>query len=357
MEALEVTGFWAGKRVLLTGHTGFKGGWLALWLQQLGAEVHGFALPAATTPALWRVAGLEYVIAGSLADIRDAQAVTHAFQAFAPEIVLHLAAQPLVRESYHTPADTYATNVMGTVNVLEAVRHTPSVRAVVVVTTDKCYENREWLWPYREQDTLGGFDPYSNSKACVELLCSAYRSSFLQEAGVALATARAGNVIGGGDWSADRLVPDVFRAWQEGEQVTLRYPQATRPWQHALEPLMGYLLLAQALVEDGEKNAGAWNFGPGSGNVATVEKLVRSLARMWPHPVRWAIDAAVQPHEAGLLALDSSKARLQLGWTPRWSLEQTLERTLAWHLAWQQGCDMHTFTRAQIAAYQSDTHE
>jgi CDP-glucose 4,6-dehydratase len=357
METVAVTAFWAGKKVLLTGHTGFKGGWLALWLQQLGAEVHGFALPAATTPALWQVAGVDGAMTGELADIRDAQAVTRVCQAFAPEIVLHLAAQPLVRESYRTPADTYATNVMGTVNVLEAVRQSPGVRAVVVVTTDKCYENREWLWPYREQDTLGGFDPYSNSKACVELLCGAYRNSFLQDAGVALATARAGNVIGGGDWSADRLVPDIFRAWQHGEEVTLRYPQATRPWQHALEPLMGYLLLAQALVENGEKHAGAWNFGPESGNVATVEKLVRTLAEMWPTPVRWAVDGNAQPHEAGLLALDSSKARQLLGWAPRWSFEQTLERTLAWHLAWQQGGDMQTFTRAQIAAYQSDTHE
>jgi CDP-glucose 4,6-dehydratase len=355
METVEVNAFWAGKRVLLTGHTGFKGGWLALWLQQMGAQVHGFALPAATTPALWQVAGLEGRVPGDLADIRDAQAVGRSLRGFEPEVVFHLAAQPLVRESYRAPADTYATNVMGTVNLLEAVRQCPSVRAVVVITTDKCYENREWSWPYREQDTLGGFDPYSNSKACVELMCSSYRNSFLQEAGVALATARAGNVIGGGDWSAERLVPDIFRAWQNNEEVILRYPLATRPWQHALEPLMGYLLLAQGLLEDPEKHAEAWNFGPQSGNVATVETLVSTFAQLWPHPVRWTVDANVQPHEAGLLALDSSKARQRLGWSPRWSFRTTLERTLAWQLAWQEGHDMHTFTRAQIADYQGDT--
>lgn len=355
MEAVAVNTFWTGKKVLLTGHTGFKGGWLALWMQQMGAQVHGFALPAATTPALWEVAGLNGRVPGDLADIRDGQVIARSLQAFEPEVVFHLAAQPLVRESYRTPADTYATNVMGTVNLLEAVRQCSTVRAVVVITTDKCYENREWLWPYREQDTLGGFDPYSNSKACVELLCSSYRNSFLRESGVALATARAGNVIGGGDWSAERLLPDIFRAWQNNEEVTLRYPQATRPWQHVLEPLNGYLLLAQKLFGDAEGYAGAWNFGPETGNVATVEALVSTLAELWPHPVRWSVDANVQPHEAGLLALDSSKARQQLGWLPRWSLRTTLERTLAWHLAWQQGRDMHTFTRAQIADYQGDT--
>ncbi|MCU1759174.1 CDP-glucose 4,6-dehydratase [Pseudomonas sp. 14P_8.1_Bac3] len=354
---MEVNAFWAGKKVFLTGHTGFKGGWLALWLQQLGAQVHGFALPAATTPALWSVAGLDRLIAGDLTDIRDEAAVANSLQAFQPDVVFHLAAQPLVREAYRTPVETYAINVMGTVNVLEAVRHCPSVRAVVVVTTDKCYENREWVLPYREYDALGGFDPYSNSKACVELLCASYRNSFLQASGAALATARAGNVIGGGDWSPERLIPDVFRAWQNHEEVVLRYPHATRPWQHALEPLMGYLMLAQALVEDGEKYAGAWNFGPDSNSVATVETIVGQLAEVWPGAVRWSVDTQAQPHEAGLLALDSSKARLELGWTPRWSLATTLERTLAWNLAWQQGEDMHIFTRKQIADYQGDTHE
>lgn len=237
--------FWAGRRVLLTGHTGFKGGWLAVWLRQLGAELRGFALPAATTPSLWQVAQLQQQIPGDFADIRDASALARGLQDFQPELVLHLAAQPLVRESYRAPADTYATNVMGTLNLLEAVRGTPSVRAVLVVTTDKCYDNREWPWPYREQDALGGFDPYSSSKACVELLCASYRDSFLRSAGVALATARAGNVLGGGDWSAERLLPDIFRAWQDGEEVVLRYPPCDPP------------LAARARPADGLPAAGA----------------------------------------------------------------------------------------------------
>ncbi|OBZ25937.1 CDP-glucose 4,6-dehydratase [Pseudomonas protegens] len=357
METLELKGFWSGKKVFLTGHTGFKGGWLALWLRELGAQVQGYALPAVTTPSLWQDAGLDRLIAGDLADIRDLATVTRAVQAFAPDVVFHLAAQPLVRESYRAPVDTYAVNVMGTVNLLEAVRQCPGVRAVVVVTTDKCYENREWVLPYREYDALGGFDPYSNSKACVELLCASYRDSFLQASGAALATARAGNVVGGGDWSPDRLVPDIFRAWQHNEEVVLRYPQATRPWQHALEPLKGYLMLAKALFENGEQYAGAWNFGPDSHNVATVQSIVSQLAELWPTPVRWAIEPGAQPHEASLLALDSNKAQTELGWTPRWSLATTLEQTLAWNLAWQHGEDMHTFTRKQIADYQGDTHE
>lgn len=349
--------WWAGRKVLLTGHTGFKGGWLALWLQALGATVRGFALPASTQPSLWSEAALADRVPGDFADIRNAQAIAQAVQEFQPELVLHLAAQPLVRESYRTPADTYATNVMGTVNLLEGVRQCPSVRAVLVITTDKCYENREWLWPYREQDSLGGFDPYSSSKACAELVCSAYRDSFLSQTGIALATARAGNVIGGGDWSPDRLIPDIFRAWQRGEELVLRYPQATRPWQHVLEPLAGYLTLAQALLHDGERYAEAWNFGPDANSVATVETIVRQLAERWPSPVNWRVDAGEKPHEASLLALDSSKARLVLGWQPRWTLREALERTLEWHLAWQKGHDMYRFTREQIAIYQGEMND
>lgn len=349
--------FWAGRRVLLTGHTGFKGGWLAVWLRQLGAELRGFALPAATTPSLWQVAQLQQQVPGDFADIRDASALARALQDFQPELVLHLAAQPLVRESYRAPADTYATNVMGTLNLLEAVRATPSVRGVLVVTTDKCYENREWPWPYREQDALGGFDPYSSSKACVELLCASYRDSFLRSSGVALGTARAGNVLGGGDWSADRLLPDIFRAWQDGQEVTLRYPDATRPWQHVLDPLMGYLQLAQGLLTDAEQHAAAWNFGPDSAGLATVGEIVERLADRWPGEARWSVASDAQPHEAGLLALDSSKARQRLGWAPRWSLDDTLIHTLDWHLAWRAGRDMNIVTREQLAVHQGGTHE
>ncbi|ALN18842.1 CDP-glucose 4,6-dehydratase [Ectopseudomonas mendocina] len=349
--------FWAGRRVFVTGHTGFKGGWLALWLRELGAEVYGYALPAVTEPSLWQAARLHELVPGTLADIRDAQRLAKAVADFAPEIVLHLAAQPLVRESYRTPAETYVTNVMGTLNLLEAARQSASVRAVVVVTSDKCYENREWLWPYREQDSLGGHDPYSSSKACAELLCASWRESFLREAGVALATARAGNVLGGGDWSVDRLVPDILRAWQAGESLTLRYPQAVRPWQHVLEPLHGYLALAQALVEQGEAMASAWNFGPDSEGLVSVGDLVERLALHWPGEARWRVDAAAQPHEAGLLSLDSAKARAKLNWRPRWALQQALERTLDWHQAWQAGENMQTFSRAQIAAYQGESNE
>jgi CDP-glucose 4,6-dehydratase len=347
--------FWQGRKVLLTGHTGFKGGWLALWLRQLGADLRGFALPAATTPSLWQVGQLEQQIAGEFGDIRDAAKLLAAVQAFEPELVLHLAAQPLVRESYRAPAETYATNVMGTLNLLEAVRATPSVRAVLVVTTDKCYANQEWSWPYREQDPLGGFDPYSSSKACVELLCASYRDSFLRASGIALATARAGNVLGGGDWSADRLIPDIFRAWEAGQEVLLRYPDATRPWQHVLDPLMGYLQLAQGLLSDPERHAEAWNFGPDNSGLATVGAVVARLAELWPGQARWAISAEAQPHEAGLLALDSSKARQCLGWVPNWSLETALKHTLDWQLAWQEGRNMNVVTREQIAVHQGET--
>ena len=346
--------FWKGRKVLLTGHTGFKGGWLALWLRQMGADLRGYALPPVSTPCFWQTTQLEASVAGELADIRDATALTAAMQVFQPELVLHLAAQALVRESYRAPAETYATNVMGTVNLLEAVRSTPSVRAVLVVTTDKCYENHEWLWPYREQDALGGFDPYSNSKACVELLCASYRDSFLRASGVALATARAGNVLGGGDWSPERLIPDVFCAWQEGREVVLRYPHAIRPWQHLLDPLMGYLQLAQGLLTDPDSYAAAWNFGPDSAGLATVEQVVRRLAEQWPGDAQWSVSADAQPHEAGLLALDSSKARQLLGWSPRWSLDATLKQTLDWHMAWQSGRDMNIVSREQIALHQGE---
>ncbi|HDS1791060.1 CDP-glucose 4,6-dehydratase [Pseudomonas sp. USTB-Z] len=349
--------FWSGRRVFLTGHSGFKGGWLALCLREMGAEVYGYSLAPDTSPSLYGSARLAECVAGEFADVRDADRLLRSVAAFRPEIVLHLAAQPLVRESYRSPAQTYATNVIGTLNLLEAVRKCDAVRAVLVVTSDKCYENREWQWPYREQDALGGHDPYSSSKACVELLCASWRESFLRERGVALATARAGNVIGGGDWSADRLLPDILRAWEAGESVTLRYPDAVRPWQHVLDPLEGYLLLAQALIERGQDVAEAWNFGPDSGGTATVGELVHAMAQLWPGEAGWSVDPYVQPHEAGLLTLDSSRARQRLGWRPKWGLKQSLRHTLEWHRAWRDGQDMQQYCRTQIAAHEGEFND
>lgn len=345
--------FWHGKRVFLTGHTGFKGGWLALWLADMGAEVHGFALTPPTTPNFFTVTNLlDRLSSSTIADIRDAAALTQAMQAAQPDIVLHLAAQPLVRYSYVAPVETYAVNVMGTVNLLEAVRQTPSVKAVVNVTTDKCYENREWVWPYRENEAMGGFDPYSSSKACSELVTAAYRRSFLKPAGIFLASARAGNVIGGGDWAADRLVPDFLRALDAGQTLAIRSPLATRPWQHVLEPLSGYLMLAEKLFADGQDFAEAWNFGPEETDARPVQWIVEYLCSQVPDAA-WQCDASPQPHEANMLKLDSSKAKAQLGWRPRWDLQTGLGMTLAWHQAWKQGSDMAAISVQQIHGYEA----
>ena len=343
--------FWQGRRVLVTWHTGFKGSWLCLWLTSLGAEVHGYALPAPTDPSLFEVAKIEALLGSSeIADIRDPEALAATLRRVEPEIVFHLAAQPLVRYSYRAPVETYAVNVMGTVHLLEAVRQTGSVRAVVNVTTDKCYENREWPWGYRENEALGGHDPYSSSKACAELVSTAYRASFLAGAGAALATARAGNVIGGGDWAADRLLPDLLRAVDAGEPLTIRSPQAVRPWQHVLEPLSGYLALAEALLTSGAQAAEAWNFGPVDTDARPVGWILDHLAASVPE-LRWQCDGAPQPHEANHLKLDSSKARAHLGWAPRWRLGKALDMTIAWHRAWRQGGDMRALSLAQIAEY------
>lgn len=343
--------FWRGKRVFLTGHTGFKGGWLALWLADLGAEVYGYALPPPTEPNIFTVANLRDRLARStIADIRDAAALTQAMQAAQPDIVFHLAAQPLVRYSYIAPVETYAANIMGTVNLLEATRQTPGVKAAVNVTTDKCYENREWVWPYRENEAMGGFDPYSSSKACSELVTAAYRRSFLEPAGIHLASARAGNVIGGGDWAADRLVPDFLRALDAGQTLTIRSPLATRPWQHVLEPLSGYLILAEKLFTAGQSFAEAWNFGPEEADARPVRWIVEYLCSQVPDAA-WQSDASPQPHEANTLNLDSSKAKAQLGWRPRWNLQTALGMTLAWHRAWRQGEDMAAFSVQQIHEY------
>ncbi|MBC2770594.1 CDP-glucose 4,6-dehydratase [Pusillimonas minor] len=342
--------FWRGKKVFVTGHTGFKGGWLSLWLTDMGAQVYGYALAPATTPNLFTTAKIANRLAAStIADIRDAATLQIALQAAQPEIVFHLAAQPLVRHSYQAPVETYAVNVMGTVNLFEAVRNVASVRSVVNVTTDKCYDNRERKEPYAEEDALGGYDPYSSSKACSELVTSAYRSSFMESLSVGLASARAGNVIGGGDWSNDRLLPDFLRAIDMGKTLVVRYPGAVRPWQHVLEPLSGYLCVAERMAVDAHF-AQAWNFGPDEKDARSVGWIVDKLCRSIPGAA-WQRETAPQPHEAGTLKLDSAKAHKMLGWRPRWCLDTALDQTVAWHQAWRGGDDMRAFSLAQVREY------
>jgi CDP-glucose 4,6-dehydratase len=349
--------FWRGRKVFLTGHTGFKGSWLSLWLQQLGAEVTGYALPPPTKPSLFDVARFAQGMTSLTGDIRDGAALAKAMREAAPDIVIHMAAQSLVHRSYVDPVETYSTNVMGTVHLLEAVRQAKSVRAVVSVTSDKCYENKEWVWGYRESEPMGGFDPYSNSKGCAELVTAAYRNSFFNPAKysehhVALASARAGNVIGGGDWAADRLIPDILRAISENRSVVIRNPHAIRPWQHVLEPLSGYLLLAQNLYEDGIAYAEGWNFGPNEEDAKPVQWIVERLTQQWGEGASWKLDQANHPHEALYLKLDCSKAKMRLDWKPRWTLAQTLENIIAWHKAHQRGDDMRELSLRQIAAFQ-----
>lgn len=350
--------FWQGKRVFLTGHTGFKGGWLSLWLQQLGAEVTGYALEAPTTPSLFEVAGVARGMRSIIGDVRDGAAIKQAMAIACPEIVIHMAAQPLVRYSYLNPVETYATNVMGVVNLLEAVRATPGVRSVVNVTSDKCYENREWPWGYRENEAMGGYDPYSNSKGCAELVTAGYRSSFFNaekyaEHGIALGSGRAGNVIGGGDWALDRLIPDMLRAIGAGEPVMIRNPNAIRPWQHVLEPLSGYLTLAEKLYTEGPVHAEGWNFGPHDTDAKPVEWIIERMTQEWGAGASWRLDGKEHPHEATYLKLDCSKARGQLGWHPRWDIGQTIAKIVEWHKACDQGTDMREFTLAQISTYQN----
>lgn len=343
--------FWRGRSVFLTGHTGFKGSWLAVWLTDVGASVHGFALEPPTRPSMFDVCGLADRLAShTIGDIRDADVLSRAMENARPSVVLHLAAQPLVRASYAQPVETYATNVMGTVNVLEATRQIGSIEALVSVTTDKCYENREWLWGYRENEALGGHDPYSSSKACAEFVTAAYRRSFHQMGRPWIASGRAGNVIGGGDWATDRLVPDVLRASDAGKPLLIRSPSAIRPWQHVLEPLAGYIALAERLVTGGEPYAKSWNFGPADSDARPVGWILDQLGRIVPE-LQWRADGTPQPHEAGFLKLDSSAARAGLGWLPRWDLNAALERTVSWHRAWRGGSDMHAFTLGQIAEY------
>lgn len=349
--------FWNGKRVFLTGHTGFKGGWLSLWLASMGAKVTGYALAPNTIPNFFEVAQVEGDLEKShIADIRDLEKLQQAMADAKPEIVIHMAAQPLVRYSYINPVETYATNVMGTVHVLESVRTLESVRAVLVVTTDKCYENKEWAWGYREIEPMGGKDPYSNSKGCAELVTSAYRQSYFppekfSKHRVAIASARAGNVIGGGDWSEDRLIPDAIKAFEAKEALMIRNPLATRPWQHVLEPLSGYLVLAQVLHQEGTTFDGGWNFGPRDEDARSVQEVINLLIKNWSSPVSWVQDQNEQPHEAHSLKLDCSKARQYLGWAPKWSLEQAIENITQWQQAFRQQNNMREMSLKQIATY------
>jgi len=344
--------FWSGRRVLVTGHTGFKGAWLALWLQDVGAEVTGLSNGVPTSPSLYDLAGVRDAMAGEHSeDVRDFPAVAAAFAAARPEIVIHMAAQSLVRRSFEDPLETYGTNVMGTVNVLEAARRTDGCRAIVNVTSDKCYENLEREAGYREDARIGGSDPYSSSKGCAELVTSAFRRSFFEPAGgPQAASVRAGNVIGGGDWSDDRLLPDLMRAALEGEPLRVRNPDAIRPWQHVLNPLSGYLVLAQALCESAEY-ATAWNFGPADDDAQPVRWLVDRVQRRWHTDLRWDLDTEPQPHEAHSLRVDSSLARTKLGWCPLWDLDEAIDRTVSWYQEFEAGSDTRSATRAQIESY------
>jgi CDP-glucose 4,6-dehydratase len=343
--------FWQGKRVLLTGHTGFKGSWLSLWLQSLGATLGGLALDPPTEPSLFEAAHVTDGMTSVIGDIRDLATVQRAIGDFAPDIVLHMAAQPLVRYSYVEPVDTYATNVMGTVHVLEAARATPSVKVVLNVTSDKCYENQERDAGYREDEPMGGYDPYSNSKGCAELVTSAYRRSFMTQAGIALGSARAGNVIGGGDWASDRLVPDILRAFDAGRPVVIRNPTSIRPWQHVLEPLSGYLVLAQRLWSDSTEVSEGWNFGPHDQDARPVQWIVEQVVERWGEGASWQTDDTPHPHEAHYLKLDITKARIRLGWEPQWSLGEALERIVEWQQAYAAGSDLREVCLQQITDY------
>lgn len=349
--------FWSGKVVLLTGHTGFKGSWLSLWLQSMGAHVIGYALQPPTNPSLFDEADVAAGMTSIIGDVRDLEKLQSVFAEYKPEIVIHMAAQPLVRYSYVNPVETYSTNVMGTVHVLEAVRHCPSVKAVVNITTDKCYENREWAWGYRENEPMGGYDPYSNSKGCAELVSSAYRSSFFNfdayaEHGVALATVRAGNVIGGGDWAQDRLIPDILAAFEKNKLVNIRNPNAIRPWQHVLEPLRGYLMLAEKLYDQGTAFAEGWNFGPNDEDAKPVGWIVEKMALLWGNDAQWIIDKGDHPHEANYLKLDISKVRSRLDWHPALGLKDALQYIVDWSKQRQAGVNIRQLTLTQILNYQ-----
>jgi CDP-glucose 4,6-dehydratase len=349
--------FWSKKRVLVTGYTGFKGSWLSLWLQNLGAQVIGYSLSPPTEPSLCDLADIQKGMESIEGDVLDLQHLRCVVRERQPEIVFHLAAQSLVRLSYTDPVATYATNVQGTVHVLESVRPVPSVRAIVIVTTDKCYENIGERRAYSETDRLGGVDPYSNSKACAELVTAAFRKSFFvtpkREAKAGIASARAGNVIGGGDWAADRLIPDVMRAALEGKELLLRNPHAVRPWQHVLDPLCGYLTLAEKLCQDPERFSESWNLGPDESETLSVSEVLRRLTELWGPGISWRLDDGAHPHEAQYLKLDCTKAKTRLGWEPRWNLNSALRATVQWYKAHQSNQDLRALTEEQIHLYQS----
>jgi CDP-glucose 4,6-dehydratase len=349
-------GVYKNRRVLVTGHTGFKGAWISLLLHKLGAKVFGYALTPPTNPSLFEIAKIDELITSYTGDVRDSAYLDKIIKEVKPEIIIHMAAQPLVRESYKNPVETYEINVMGTVNLLQAVRHTEGVKVVLNVTTDKCYENKEWFWGYRENEPMGGYDPYSNSKACSELVTSSFRSSFFNPAdfdkhGVAVASARAGNVIGGGDWAADRLIPDFIRAITNGEEIFIRNPNATRPWQHVLEPISGYLTLCAKLFEEGPKYAEGWNFGPEDADAKNVGWIIGKVCGLWGEGASYKIDNGNHPHEANYLKLDCSKAKTLLNWHPRWSVEQALESIVEWTKAYRNNDDIREVSFKQIENY------
>lgn len=344
--------FYRGKRVFLTGHTGFKGAWLAMWLKHLGAKVGAYSLDPPSTPSLWELADVEKDIERLGGDICDANTTLSAVKEFKPEVVFHMAAQSLVRPSYDLPVDTFSTNVMGTVHVLDAVRHSSGVKAVVIVTSDKCYENREWLWGYREDDPMGGHDPYSASKGCAELVTASYIKSFFSDSDTAVASVRAGNVIGGGDFAQDRLIPDMVKAYKAGETVRIRSPHAVRPWQHVLEPVCGYMLLAQRLAEEGHVYSGPWNFGPSEESARSVGEVVDLFSCLWGEGASCEVDTANHPHEAQWLKLDCSKARQVLGWQPKTDFQMAMEMTAQWYSKWCEGQDARQLSMDQISFFE-----
>jgi CDP-glucose 4,6-dehydratase len=349
--------FYRGKKVFITGHTGFKGSWLCLWLHLLGAKIIGYALDPPTSPSLFDLCRINEFVQSTIADVRDGISLQHAMLSAKPDIVIHMAAQPLVRDSYRMPVETYDVNVMGTVNFLDAVRKCQTVKSAINVTTDKCYENKEWIWGYRENDPLGGFDPYSNSKACSELVTSSYRNSYFNpknysDHGVGVASARAGNVIGGGDWATDRLIPDCIRAILRGEDVVMiRNPHAIRPWQHVLDPLYGYLILAEKLYNEGARYGGAWNFGPNDDGARPVHWVVEKLTEKWGGNITCSIDKGVHPHEAHYLKLDCTKSKSELGWHPKWGLEKSIDSIVEWTRAYKEGKDVKKVCLQQIEEY------